>query len=148
MTQVPDPASPAPETDDEGGWRTSLLVPVLIVAIAAGLIGAIVVVSRGEQDAGQQALAATTVDASALPVTVPYREVAGYPVIDVTLGDGSRTVPMILDTGAPTVVSEAVADVFGEWLGGHDLHGLGGRPGLHQRDRDAAAPVHRRRRVQ
>ncbi len=52
-------------------------------------------------------------DAAALPVTVPYREVAGYPVIDVTLGDGSRTVPMILDTGAPTIVSAEVAEVFG-----------------------------------
>jgi predicted aspartyl protease len=91
---------------------------VLIVAIAIALIGAIVLVSRQEQDAGQQALAATSVDATGLPVTVPYREVAGHLVIDVTLGDGSRTVPMIIDTGAPTIVSEEVAEVFGSGSSG------------------------------
>lgn len=110
---MPDPASLPPEADDEGGWRTSLAVPVLIVAIAAGLIGAIVLLSRQEQDAGTEALAATSVDEAALPVSVPYREIAGYLVIDVTLGEGSRTVPMILDTGAPTIVSAEVAGVFG-----------------------------------
>ena len=116
--QDPDRASPSPEAEHDDGWRTSLAVPVLIVAVAAGLIGAIVLVSQGQQDAGRDALAATTVDAAALPVTVPYREVAGYPVIDVTLGDGSRTVPMILDTGAPTIVSAEVAEVFGSGSAG------------------------------
>ena len=108
----------SPETRNEGRWRTSRAVPVLIVLIAVGLIGAIVLISRQEQDAGQQALAATTIDAAALPATVPYREVAGHLVIDVTLGDGSRTVPMIIDTGAPTIVSEEVAEVFGSGSSG------------------------------
>ena len=74
--QDPDPASPPPEAEHDDGWRTSLAVPVLIVAVAAGLIGAMVWVSRGQQDAGRDALAATAVDAAALPVTVPYRESA------------------------------------------------------------------------
>ena len=111
---TPPPSAP---DGDEGRWRTSLVVPVLIVAIAAGLIAALVVVSRSEQDAGTEALGGTTVEGP-LPVTVPFREVGGTIVIDVTLGDGSRTVPMILDTGAPTIVSEEVAAVFaGETMG-------------------------------
>ena len=107
-------------------------MPVLIVAIAAGLIGAIVLLSRQEQDAGQEALAATTVDEAALPVTVPYREVAGYLVIDVTLGDGSRTVPMILDTGAPDDRVRGGRGGLRQRLGRDHLHRLRGRPGLQQ----------------
>ncbi len=42
----------------------------------------------------------------------------GFFVIDVTLGEGSRTVPMILDSGAPTIVSEAIAEVFGSGSAG------------------------------
>jgi predicted aspartyl protease len=116
MTRRADP--PSEESDDAGFWWTSRAAPVLIVAVAIGLIGAIVLVSRQEQDSGLQALAATTVETAALPVVVPYREVAGYLVIDVTLGDSSRTVPMILDTGAPTIVSEEVAEAFGSGSAG------------------------------
>ncbi len=117
---MPDrPTTPPnqPPDDDGGGWRTSLAVPVLIVALAAGLIGALIWVSRSEQDAGADALAGTTVEGP-LPLTVPYRQIGGAIVVDVTLGEGSRTVPMILDTGAPTIVSEEIAAVYaGETLG-------------------------------
>lgn len=87
-------------------------MPVLIIGLTATLIVAIIFVARQEQDAGTDVLAGTSVDPATLPVTVPMRSVAGSLVIDVTLGDGSRTVPMILDTGAPTIVSENVAEVF------------------------------------
>lgn len=121
-TEPPATGSPPPEVaagDDEqdGRWQTSLAVPVLIVTIAIGLIGAIIWVAREEQDAGAEALAGTTVEGP-LPVTVPYREVGGAIVIDVTFGDGSRTAPMILDTGAPTVINEDLAATFaGDTLG-------------------------------
>jgi predicted aspartyl protease len=98
--------------DDEGRWRNSLAVPVVIIAVAVGLIVAIIVLAQQDQGSGRAALSGTTLDQTTLPVTVPYREVAGYIVLDVTLGQGSRTVPMILDTGAPTIVSEEIAEVF------------------------------------
>jgi predicted aspartyl protease len=99
-------------SDDEGRWRSSLLVPAAIIAIAIGLIGAIVLLAQQEQGQGEAALATVSVDSAGLPVTVPYREVAGSLVIDATFGDHSRTVPMILDTGAPTIISEELAQVF------------------------------------
>ena len=88
------------------------------MALAVGLIGIIIFVSRQEQDAGEGALASATVSSEALPVTVPYRESAGHIVIDVTLGDDSRTVPMIVDSGGPTIVSEEIAEVFGSGSAG------------------------------
>ena len=45
--------------------------------------------------------------------TMPYRAVAGAIVIDVALGSGDRSVPMLLDTGAPTIVSEQIAESYG-----------------------------------
>jgi predicted aspartyl protease len=100
-------------TPREGGrWQTSRLVPVAIVGLAIVLIGAIIVGARSELDQGGSALVRASVDATTLPVTVPYREVAGAIVIDVTFGEGSRTVPMILDTGAPTIITEDLAAVF------------------------------------
>ena len=51
-------------------------------------------------------------DPADLPLTLPYRDVAGYIVIDVTFGDDRRTSPMILDTGAPTIITEELAEVF------------------------------------
>jgi predicted aspartyl protease len=97
---------------ETGRWRTSLLVPAIIIAVTVGIIIGIVLISQQEQGDGRSALVEASVDTSDLPVTVPYRDVAGYIVLDVTLGDGSRTVPMILDSGAPTIISEALAEVF------------------------------------
>ena len=102
---------PRQDDDEESRWRTSLAAPVAIVAIAIGFIGAIIWVARQEQDAAADALAGTAVEGP-LPVTVPYRDVGGAIVIDVTFGDDSRTVPMVLDTGAPTIISEDLAAAF------------------------------------
>lgn len=111
------PETPATD-DDGGGWWTSRAAPVVIVAVAALLIVAIIIVARQEQDAGTEVLAGSSVDVSTLPVTVPVRAVAGSLVIDVTLGDSGRTLPMVLDTGGPTIVSERVAEVFTEGSAG------------------------------
>ena len=92
-------------------WRTSLVVPVMIIAVVIGLVGAAIVHRQG-QDPVQAVLAGTNVDQGTLPVTVPYRSVAGAIVIDVTLGDAHDTVPMILDTGAPTIISAGTAQVL------------------------------------
>lgn len=115
MTEQPTsrtPPSPtdAPETDSR--WRTSLLVPVVIIAIVIGLIGGIILVAQQEGREGEAALGGTGVVPGPLPVTVPYREVAGHVVIDVSLG-GSEPMPMVLDSGGPTIVSAEVAEVFG-----------------------------------
>ena len=78
-----DPPSPSA---DEGRWVTSRLVPLAIIAIAVGIIIAIIVLARQEQDDGRAVLAGASVDAATLPVVVPYREVAGAIVIVVSLG--------------------------------------------------------------
>ncbi len=111
---TPEPGEPASEhpPDPADAWRTSLLMPVVIIAIVVGLIAAMIFVAQQQQDEGGAVLVASVVDPATLPVTVPYRDVAGAIVIDVTLGEDSRTVPMILDTGAPTIVSEELAEVF------------------------------------
>ncbi len=106
---TPEPPEPSATS---GRWRTSLLVPLAIVLVVGGILAGIVFVARQEHDSGVAVLAGGSVDVTTLPVTVPYREVAGAIVIDVTLGEGSRTVPMILDTGAPTIISEPVAEAF------------------------------------
>jgi|GEM_PF-5768540 len=113
---VPEPGVDQPEDGDP--WYTSWAVPIAIVAIAVGLIAGIVLVAQQDQGEGRTALGGTTVEPSALPVTVPFREIAGHIVIDVTFGDDSRTVPMILDSGAPTIVSEEIAEVFGGGIAG------------------------------
>jgi predicted aspartyl protease len=105
-TEQPEP----PESHSR--WRTSLLVPLTIILVVVGIIGSIVLFSRQQQDAGGTVLASASVDGASLPVTVPYREIGGAIVIDVTLGSGDRSVPMILDTGAPTIVSEATARAY------------------------------------
>ena len=109
--------APAPGAD-EGHWATSRLVPLAIIAIAVGLIGAIIVFARQEQDDGRAVLAAAAVDPATLPVTMPYREVAGAIVIDVRLGNSDRSVPMLLDTGAPTIVSGPIAETYGTGTAG------------------------------
>jgi predicted aspartyl protease len=112
------PETPATD-EDEGGWWTSRATPVVIVLVAALLIVLIIVVARQEQDAGTGVLVGSSVDPDTLPVTVPVRAVAGSLVVDVTIGgDGGRTLPMVLDTGGPTIVSERVAEVFTEGSAG------------------------------
>jgi predicted aspartyl protease len=86
--------------------RARLLVAVLIAS--AILVGASALVSlTSRADPAAEALAGSSVDSSTLPVTVPYREVAGSLVIDVRLAEGGPMVPMLLDTGAPTTLTRA-----------------------------------------
>jgi len=48
-------------------------------------------------------------DDDALPVTFPYRLIQGHIVVDVAFGE-DNPLPFMLDTGAPTTVSKAIAD--------------------------------------
>ena len=48
-----------------------------------------------------------------LPATVPIRYAAGQIVLDVRLGDDEATQPMLVDSGAPTAISESLAAVHG-----------------------------------
>jgi predicted aspartyl protease len=112
---VPSTQTPGQDADanaDSGRWRASLIVPFAIIGLTVVIIGAIIIAARGEQGRGEAVLAGGSVDDGTLPVTVPYRDIAGAIVIDVALSDESATVPMILDTGAPTIVSEAIAEVL------------------------------------
>lgn len=116
MNEQPRAHAAEPPGDDPL-W-SSPLVPAGIVAIAVLAVIGLVFVSQREQDAGASALRAASVDPAALPVTVPYRDVAGAIVIDVGLGEDGPTVPMLLDTGAPTIVAGHIADLHaGEPVG-------------------------------
>ncbi len=130
--------------DGPDPWYTSWAVPVLIVAITIGLIAGIVFVAQQEQGEGRNALVGTTVEAGALPVTVPYRSVAGSIVIDVALGEGSRTVP--IDPRHRRADHRLRGDRRGlrPWHHRHHGHHHGRWPGHHQR-RGVAAPARHRR---
>lgn len=88
---------------------------VLLVAVATGLVAFVglagFLAPRGP-DAGRDALAATTVDETTLPQTVPFRYVAGHIIIDALAGGSTEPVPFILDSAAPTSYSHAAADLF------------------------------------
>ena len=89
-----------------------LVIAIIAVAVlAAGALGVAIVMVENDQDAGQAALKATTVDAGSLAARVPFEAVAGHVVIDVGLGDGVETVPLILDSGAPVTFSDELADL-------------------------------------
>ena len=89
----------------------SLLAPLAIVVFIA--VATAVVTWR--QSAGQDAigLMGATLDASSLPVTVPLRRSGGQLLIDVAFGDGGRDEPMLVDTGAATMISAEVAARMG-----------------------------------
>ena len=52
------------------------------------------------------------IDAEALPITFPFRMVGEQIVVDVDFGDGVAR-PFMLDTGAPTFVTEEIGDAHG-----------------------------------
>ena len=114
MSDPVDPAAdhePLPEA--ESRWSSSRLVPLAIIVAAGAVIAILLLSARGEQDAGLATLRASTVEADSLPVTLPIRYVAGQVAVDVRLGDDETALPMLLDTGAPTAVSDAVAAIHG-----------------------------------
>lgn len=108
---------------------TRPLVVVGSAAILVVLVAAVaILLSRTGQDSVNGVLAGGIVDRQVLPVVVPYREIAGAIVIDVRLGDETEAVPMVLDTGAPTAITPAVAAALGaDRAGSIDLTSADGR---------------------
>lgn len=49
------------------------------------------------------------IDKSSLPITFPFETVLDHIVVDVAVGDG-KALPYMLDTGAPTYVTQAISD--------------------------------------
>ena len=88
-------------------------MPLAIIVAAGAVIAVLLFSARGEQDAGLAALRAGTVQQDSLPVTLPIRYVAGQVVVDVRLGDDETALPMLLDTGAPTAISDSLAAIHG-----------------------------------
>ncbi len=88
-------------------------MPLAIIVAAGAVIAVLLFSARGEQDAGLAALGAGTVQQDSLPVTLPIRYVAGQVVVDVRLGDDETALPMLLDTGAPTAISDSLAAIHG-----------------------------------
>jgi hypothetical protein len=95
---------------------------IVIVAAAALLVAAViasVILATEDQDGAGAALEGTTVDGSSLPVTVPFDVVAGHIVVDANLGGIDEPVRLIVDSGAPTILSTDVADQAGGEVLGH-----------------------------
>jgi predicted aspartyl protease len=80
---------------------TALAVAALLVPTAA---------FAQDADPALEALGSATTDASTLPQTISFRYVAGVIVIDVDLDGSGRTVPLMVDTGAPTNLSDDLVD--------------------------------------
>jgi hypothetical protein len=51
-------------------------------------------------------------DGADLPVTFPFRDVMAHVVVDVSF-DGETALPFMLDTGAPTVVTDTLIEAWG-----------------------------------
>ncbi|WP_366194731.1 hypothetical protein [Meridianimarinicoccus marinus] len=51
-------------------------------------------------------------DTAALPVTFPFREVMAHVVVDLSF-DGETALPVMLDTGAPTILTDALIEARG-----------------------------------
>lgn len=64
------------------------------------------------------------IDPTALPVTIPYREIQSHVVIEVAFGDGDP-VPLMFDTGAPTILTPEITNTHG----GEVLAEMGGAAG-------------------
>jgi len=120
-----EPPEPRPQQHDphepdldeaplpEGRWSSSRLVPLAIIIGAGAIIAVLLFSARSAQAAGLAALGAGTVQDGSLPVTLPIRYAAGQIVLDVRLGDDETIQPMLLDSGAPTAISESLAAVHG-----------------------------------
>ena len=110
------------ESESKPSHRTRNVVIGIIVAAALIVVGIIAVGllwAGGDQEAGLATLEGTSVDESALPVTVPFDFVAGHIVVEATFADGDEPVTLIVDSGAPTILSDDLADQFGDEVAGH-----------------------------
>ena len=110
------------ESKTKPSHRTrNIIIGIVAVAalVAVGLFGFTLLQSGDDQEAGLAALEGTSVDESTLPVTVPFDFVAGHIVVEATLADSDEPVALILDTGAPTILSDELADQTGGEVVGH-----------------------------
>jgi predicted aspartyl protease len=57
--------------------------------------------------------AAAEADRTSLPATVPLRSVGGHLLVDVSFGGDGSPLPMLLDTGAPTLIPPSLAAELG-----------------------------------
>ncbi len=110
------------ESETKPSHRTrNIIIGVIAVAalVVVSLFGFTLLQSGDDQEAGFAALEGTSVDESTLPVTVPFDFVAGHIVVEATLDDSGEPVALIVDSGAPTILSDELADQFGGEVAGH-----------------------------
>ena len=86
-------------------WVVAGLAGIAVVSVAA--------YAGEEQDESLAALEATSVDASTLPQTLPFRFVAGHLLMDALPEGSTEPIDFILDSGAPTTYSDRTADAHG-----------------------------------
>jgi hypothetical protein len=82
-----------------------LFLAVIVVALAGSM--------QDRSPTGQEALEATAVDEATLPETLPLHLVAGHLVVEATFDDDALARRMLLDSGAPSVVSDGLAERAG-----------------------------------
>ncbi|CAN5857654.1 hypothetical protein BH23CHL8_BH23CHL8_21850 [soil metagenome] len=90
--------------------RAPAAMAALAVAISLAATGIYVLLAERSQPSALAALERTVVDRATLPQAVPVRRVGGHLVVEAQLGGDDGSVPLILDTGAPTSISADLAD--------------------------------------
>jgi predicted aspartyl protease len=98
--------------------NSAIVIAAVAVLLVAGVIASVILASEDREGAGA-ALKGTTVDASSLPVTVPFDVIAGHLVVDADLVGIDEPVKLVVDSGAPTILSTDVADQAGGEVLGH-----------------------------
>ena len=108
MESAPDDE---PSSEADGRWPSSRLVPLAIIVMAGAVIAVLLLSARGAQDAGLATLRAGSVAEGSLPVTLPIRYAAGQLAVEARLGDDETSLPMLLDSGSPTLIADSLAAV-------------------------------------
>lgn len=93
--------------------RNSLIAAAVIAAVLIVAVGTVIWLAREQQEGGAAALEATAADPATLPATAPFRIIANHIVVDAVLGAETASTPLIIDSGAPTMVSDDIAEAVG-----------------------------------
>jgi hypothetical protein len=115
------------EAAPERGVAIANVVTVLALLGVIGLVGATTSFQWRQERPREAGIAAARVDAGTLPASVPVRRVGGHILVDVALGPHGPSVPMLLDSGSPTMLApDLAAQLDAEPIGAARVTSLSG----------------------